>query len=277
MKAISELAARQFGALSRTQALTAGLSSSGIARRLQARAWRPVDDGVYVVDGTTASWLQQVMIATLATRGLASHLTAGRLWKLVLPRGSTAVTDVIVAAERRPRSTKVIRVHRARADVESWRVEIDGIPASDLGHTLLQLSEVLSARELELAVDSASAIHPSILFWLADTLVASRRGHTSSVVFRELLSELLSDGTLDQDVAALLKANRLTPTFRNHLGVDFVWMPQRVVLQTFNHVDHGRGAELDALIQQGYDVLITHDREVKSRPKALIERLKARL
>ncbi len=277
MKAIADLAAQQYGALSRTQALAAGLSSSGIARRLQAREWRPVDDGVYVVEGARASWQQQVMVATLATRGLASHLTAGRLWNLALPRVPSTPIDIIVAAERRPRSTKVIHVHRARADVDAWRVEIDGIPTADLGHTLLQLGEVLPARELERAVDSASAIHPSILFWLADTLVASRRGHTSSIVFRELLSELLSDGTLDEDVAALLKANRLVPTFRNHLGVDFVWMPQRVVLQTFHHVDHGRGAALDALIQQGYEVLITHDREVKTRPRSLIERLKALL
>ena len=275
--AIFERAAGQHGAVSRRQALDAGLSSSAIARRLATGEWSAIDAGVYLLPGFPPSWLQSVAAACLATGGLASHLTAGRLWRLALPPPSTHRIDVVVEAARRPRSTRSVRVHRTRAALAGQGVTVDGVPTSDLGPTLIQLGEVLGARALERAVDSATALRPGILFWLADTLVASRRGHRSSPKFRDLLGELLSDGTLDAEVEALLTTARLAPTRRRHLGLDFAWLPQQVGLQTFDHQAHDRWRELDALAAQGWRVLVTHEREVKTRPRALLARLKAAL
>lgn len=275
MTALSELATQQHGVFSRKQALASGLSTSAIARRLEAGDFRAVDDGVYVQRGTRSSWLQEVSAATLATGGLASHFTAGRLWKLELPKPLPAKIDVVVPAARRPRSTRKIEVHRARGDVASWRVRVDGVPTSDLGPTLVQLSEVLGTRALERAVDSAGLLRPGIFFWLADTLVASRRGHTASVKFRDLLGELLSDGTLAAEVDGLLTRARLVPTMRRHQGLDFAWLPQKVGLQTFDHQDHGQGLHLEALQREGWKVLLTHEREVKTRPHKLLARLRA--
>jgi hypothetical protein len=274
MKAIAQ---QQHGAFSRRQALAAGLSSSAIARRLQAGEWKALDDGIYVLKDARPSWLQSVSAACLGTGGLASHLTAGRLWGLALPSPPPAKIDVVVAAARRPRSSRTLQVHRTRADLEAWRTQVQGVPCCELGPTLLQLGEVLGAKALEAAVDSAGLQRSGILFWLADTLVSSRRGHTSSLAFRDLLAELLSDGTLDADVDALLKSAGLAPTFRRHLGLDFVWMPQRVALQTFHHEAHDRWQELEALEAQGFKVLVTHDREVKTRPRALLSRLRVLL
>ena len=275
MTGIGEVAARQHGTFSRSQALACGLSSSGIARRLEAGDWKAVDDGVYALRDARPSWLASVSAACLATRGIASHLTAARLWQLDLPAASRGPIDVIVEAARRPRSTRTIRVHRSREDVAAWRVDVQGVPVSDLGPTLIQLAEVLGNKPLERAVDSASALRPSILFWLADRLVASRRGHGSSLKFRDLLGELLSDGTLDADVEVLLKDARVKPPLRRHLDLDFVWLPQKVALHTFDHKDHDQWKHLDALASQGFRVLVTHEREVKTRPKALLARLRA--
>ena len=71
MPEIAQLASPQHGAFSRRQALAAGVSASGIGRRLQAGAWKAVDDGVYVLPGVRRGWLQDVMIACLATQGCA--------------------------------------------------------------------------------------------------------------------------------------------------------------------------------------------------------------
>lgn len=60
------VAARQWGALSRTQASRAGLSRDQIVYRLRTGQWRQAAQGVYVVAGTPSRWEQKAMIATLA-------------------------------------------------------------------------------------------------------------------------------------------------------------------------------------------------------------------
>jgi len=78
------VAARQWSALSRAQAIKAGLTRNQIAYRLQTGQWRQPVREVYVVAGTPDCWEQKVMIACLAGPAgtTASHLTAAALFGL---------------------------------------------------------------------------------------------------------------------------------------------------------------------------------------------------
>ncbi len=78
------VAARQWGALTRQQALKAGLTRNQIAYRLQTGQWRQPVRGVYVVVGVPDCWEQKIMIACLAGPAgtAASHLSAAALFGL---------------------------------------------------------------------------------------------------------------------------------------------------------------------------------------------------
>ena len=295
LQTIAEQASAQYGTITREQARDAGVSGSMIARRLRSGEWTAVDDGVYVLPGAPTGWLQEVMAACLATRGIASHLTAGRLWKLDLPRprGREPI-DVLVDASRRPRSTRAIHVHRTRVDFEDSQAKIQGIPTSNLGPTLLQLAEVLDDTWLERAVDSGAHLRPGVLFWLAATLHGPRRGHRSSLRFRKVLEDRVpgSDSPLEPRVLQVLRKARLLPTFqhhslaaaRGHLNVDFVWLPQKVALQAFGYEPHHKRErwirdweQMEDLQAKGWRLLVTHSLEIDRRPQQLIARLRAAL
>jgi hypothetical protein len=78
------IAARQWGAIARWEALEAGMTSHQIAHRLETGQWRRVARGVYVVAGAPNRFELQVMIACLAgpASAAASHLTAAALFGL---------------------------------------------------------------------------------------------------------------------------------------------------------------------------------------------------
>jgi hypothetical protein len=79
-----QIAARQWGAITRVQALEAGMTSHQIANRLGTGQWRQAARGVYVVAGAPNRFELQVMVACLAgpVSATASHLTAAALFGL---------------------------------------------------------------------------------------------------------------------------------------------------------------------------------------------------
>jgi hypothetical protein len=230
LEEISELAAAQLGAISREQALRSGISASAIARRLNSGAWLARDDGVYVLPGARADWLQAVMVACLATRGIASHLTAGRLWKLALPPAQKSERiDVLVSASRRPRSTRGIHVHRTRSMLAAQPVQ--SIPTAKLGATILQLAQVLGPQALAQALDSALELEPEILFWLDPLLRRPRRGSSAAQRLRTLVASRAID---EPSLVALLRSARLL-RFEHRPGTAlFRWPRQKVALYAFD-------------------------------------------
>jgi hypothetical protein len=87
-------AARQWGALSRQQALNAGLTRNQIAYRVQTGQWLQPVRGVFAVAGVPRSWEQSLMIACLAGPAdtAASHLSAAALFGLAKPPDIPQVT-----------------------------------------------------------------------------------------------------------------------------------------------------------------------------------------
>src|SRR5918912_1342665 len=73
------LAIRQFGVLSRAQALQLGMSEQSIARRLGGRDWTSMCRNVYRITGFDPSWRQVLMAGCLWGPAIASHRSAASL------------------------------------------------------------------------------------------------------------------------------------------------------------------------------------------------------
>ena len=63
---INLLASRHASAFSREQALAAGATDPMIGRRVRAGRWTRAHPGVYVLTGSSPSWIQDVWCAWLA-------------------------------------------------------------------------------------------------------------------------------------------------------------------------------------------------------------------
>ncbi|MFA9565890.1 MAG: type IV toxin-antitoxin system AbiEi family antitoxin domain-containing protein, partial [Acidimicrobiales bacterium] len=79
---IVDVARRQHSLVTRRQALDAGYSTNQIKERIRRGTWRVTERGIYRLASHPDLWLTAVLAASLRTRGVASHRTAGVLWKL---------------------------------------------------------------------------------------------------------------------------------------------------------------------------------------------------
>jgi very-short-patch-repair endonuclease len=144
------IAASQHGAFSRRQALTTGMTERVIDRRVASGEWLTVYPGVYVPRAVPRSW-RQLLMATVLRGGptaLASHRSAAALWNLDGVQGQPI--EISVKAGRRIPGTIV---HRRIDDPET--VQLDGIPATAVERTLVDLAIVATQAQVGLALDSA--------------------------------------------------------------------------------------------------------------------------
>ena len=98
----ARIAGRQWGAITRQQAINAGLTQTQISYRVQTGQWRQSVRSVYVIAGVPNSWEQQVMVACLAgpPKTVASHLTAAALFGLAKAPTEPQVTVPFRASGR---------------------------------------------------------------------------------------------------------------------------------------------------------------------------------
>ena len=154
-QAILSLAGRQHGAITRQQALSLGLSSPTIVRRVSGGEWVRVFPGVYRLAAAPCTWEQTVMAGCLAAgRGaVASHRSAGTL--LGLP-GVPRWVEVTVA---RPRVVSVggIIAHQARALPPEDVGKLSGIPATTPARTIADLARIYPATRVGPMLDYAMA------------------------------------------------------------------------------------------------------------------------
>ncbi|HZH03224.1 MAG TPA: hypothetical protein VEY30_05520, partial [Myxococcaceae bacterium] len=150
-RAYLRMAARQYGVLSRAQALACGLSEDEIQGRLERGAWVRRLPSVYRLMGSPPGWMQELMAAVLwAGPGAAvSHRAAAALWKMdgFSPEG------VELSAPHQLRAEPGIIVHRTgrldRKDV----VWIARLPATGAARTLLDLGAVVDPERVEEALE----------------------------------------------------------------------------------------------------------------------------
>ncbi len=146
-----KIAARNYGVITREQALAAGLSRHQIEQRLTSGAWRVVHKGIYASCAVPRSW-HQALLATCLRAGpgaVASHRAAAAEWGL----DGFGPSVVEITAPRYVRAEGVV-VHRgpvSRRDMGKLR----GIPVTGVARTLADLGAVVPESSVEAGLESA--------------------------------------------------------------------------------------------------------------------------
>lgn len=194
-------------------------------------------DGVNVVAHCSPIPLGNETAALLAAGddALLSHLTAGGVWEMIrLPDGSV----VHVIARRQRRNRDGIVVHRSRTLTrEDIRIH-HGLPVTSPARTLLDISEVLSTREVERALEEALARKLVTLDELR-RLLARTKNRRGLTILRRLISwRRTSDGSRTKWQRTAYKAFVAAGLPEPEQDVwwlgyqhDFLWRAHRVTLE----------------------------------------------
>jgi very-short-patch-repair endonuclease/predicted transcriptional regulator of viral defense system len=150
---LAKLAERQYGVVSYRQLRELGYSKGAIGRDSGAKLLCRVHRGVYAVGHLSLSRRGRCLAAVLACGpgSVLSHVSAAWLWRL----RAHLPAEVEVSAVRTGGKRPGICVHHAPTLLAGDRVEVDGIPATTLPRTLLDLAVSGPARNLEHAIERA--------------------------------------------------------------------------------------------------------------------------
>jgi very-short-patch-repair endonuclease/predicted transcriptional regulator of viral defense system len=285
-----DLAARQHGCATITQAIDAGLTAPQIRHRLRRGRFERVGAHVLRIGGTPLSWEQQLMAGLLDLGPTA----------LVYGRSAAALHELEGFA---PRPVEFVVPRRARGAAPHWNVHtslvlpsidravVGSFPCTSASRTIIDLAHTASARELERAIDSAVRDGLSSPRFLAKRLLALRGSGRAGV---RLLDELLVDSGGHSDLErAFLRLVRQAglprPTcqriFRRGgttlARVDFSFEPLPVIAEVSGRQGHSSDAERakdgrrrNELQREGLIVLDFTDHQVRREPAYVITTLR---
>ena len=152
---LAEAARRQWGVVTREQLAAAGLRERGIADWVRSGRIRRLHRGVYAYGHDRLRregyWLAAVLAC--GPGAVLSHRSAAALWE-IRPSGG-GVIDVTVPSRAGRIRRQGIRVHRSGRLTAEEVTEIDGIPATTLARTLLDLGDVIDLQAQRRAVTEA--------------------------------------------------------------------------------------------------------------------------
>jgi very-short-patch-repair endonuclease len=279
---IDALAAGQHGVVTRRQLLEAGLSAGAIWRLLRNGRLRALHQGVYLV-GPVQSPRARPLAAVLAGgRGaLVSHATAAWLWEVwppcdgepidVTPRGGGA-------GGRRPQAG--IRFHHTVPVPSAERTELDRIPVTAPGRTLVDLAGFAEARKLEQAVAKADRQGLVTLPEL-DALAERYRLRPGVAALRAILASeagpVFTQSELEERLLALIpEAGLPLPRFNVRIGpyeVDAFWPDEAVAVEADGYRYHGGRARFEGdrrkdayLTRRGIHVIRLSWKQIVERP-----------
>jgi predicted transcriptional regulator of viral defense system len=186
---VAAIAGRQHGVVARSQLLAMGLGRGAISHRLAAGRLHRIHGGVYAVGHSVLTGRGRWTAAVLAcgSDALLSHRSAAALWGIGF--GASPRIDVTVARRSR-RGRPGIAVHQVRGLTPDERDRRDGIPVTSVARTMLDIAEVLPARQLERAFEEADRLQ--LLDLRAISQLCERGcGHHGLRALRALLSKQL--------------------------------------------------------------------------------------
>lgn len=286
---IAQIAAAQRGRVASRQLAAVGISSSAIGRLVAAGRLHPVHRGVFAVGHTARTELGGETAALLAVGGTAvlSHLSAAVLWGLIGPNVGDGLIDV-TAGEQHRGSPPGVRVHRTRILTPRDTSTRHGLPVLSPARALLDIGEVVTDRQFELAFDHAivdqilSAREISEL--LARThgrrggplLAAQLQRQTTARTFTRSQAE---ERLLDLVRRADLPPPRVNTRIRGY-EVDFYWPEERFAIEVDGFRFHRtrRAFEQDrrkdqALNGAGVRTMRVTWRQMEDKPLAVVARM----
>lgn len=251
---IDELAARQFGVVSRAQLRARGMSHSAIEHAIQTGRLHPVFRGVYAFGRAPLGERGRLFAATLACgeSAVVSHRSAAALMGLL--NRAPASIDVIGRGER-GRKIDGIRSHPASFLRVDETGAFDGIPCTSPARTLVDIAGEVGARTLRSCFERAAARRVLDIGAIEASL---RPGRPGAPTIRALLDEwrpALPAGTaprlkspLEAMVLPLLARQGLPAPRCNapvdlaegrRIEVDFLWEEQHFVVEADSRDFHG--------------------------------------
>jgi very-short-patch-repair endonuclease len=288
---IAALTSLQHGVITRRQLVNQGLTRSMVDIRVNSRRLVPMHHGVYRLGslvGPLEPPLCRVMAAVLACGpgAVASHLSAGVLWRLLRAMTLHAAVHVTIAAGDRGRRPG-IRRHRARTLGAEDVAVVDGVPVTAPARTLVDLAGGVRARTLEQAIAEAERLDLVDRQALAAAL--SRAPHSKgATLMRKLIADdahvpFTRSSAEEQFLALARRADLPLPETNVRVGeyeVDFLWRSERVVVEvdgfTFHssrpsfETDRQRDARLAVM---GFRVVRVTWRQLTKEPHAVLVRL----
>jgi very-short-patch-repair endonuclease len=265
---IARIAARQHGVISYVQLLWAGLSPSGISRRVQAGRLHRIHRGVYAVGHRRVTVEGRWMAAVLACGAGAalSQRSAAELWGLLPPR--RGIVDVTVPVRGGRKGQRGIRLHRSPS-LPSAITRRNGIAVTNPERTILDLRRVAASQEVEAAIAQAEVLRLPI-------------GRHEGFLHEPTRSEL------ERAFLRLCRRNGLPrPEVNVRLGrfrPDFLWRELALIVETDGWETHGTRSAFEAdrardaqLKMMGYAVVRFTYGQVVDEPAMVVRTLRTAL
>jgi very-short-patch-repair endonuclease len=266
---LRELGTAQQGVVARAQLLARGLSVHAIDRLVRVRRLVVRHPGVYQI-GPLPLPRAAEHVAILAGGGEArvSHGTAARHHGMLDAARHMNEVEVTMPRHRR-RRLEGVRIHRAQDLRDDEVMQLHGIPVTTPARTLLDVAEVMTAREVEQAYAAALRMQHVTPDAMRE-MVNRHPAHRGAPLWRRILAQhdapAFTRSRAEEKLLALTRSARLPRPELNVkiLGheVDFLWRNARVVAEVDGYAFHAsprsfvtdrrRDAELAAA---GYRVL----------------------
>jgi very-short-patch-repair endonuclease len=280
---VSQVLARQDGAVSLAQLEAAGVNRGSVAHQLANGRLRRVYRGVFIVAPFAGP--RAVEHAALLAGGeyaVLSHNASGTVWEIAAP--STEVDLTLRTGARRHQPG--LRFHRSPLSRADW-CERDGLRLTTPARTVLDLATRLNAGDLARLVNEVQVQRLATERALHDAIGRSPRHRGVNALRRALADEpRLTRSELERHMLALVRRIGLPEPLTNArvLGyeVDFLWPHHRVVVETDGYAAHHTRARFEsdrardaALQAAGYRVLRFSWRQLIDAPEVIAARLAA--
>lgn len=289
-EAIGHLAAAQHAVFALYQVTDLGLSARGVQHRAARGALHRIHHGVYsLIPRELLTRRGHWMAAVLACGPAAvlSHRTAAALHGM----RDTARTKIEVTIPGRSgRQRAGIDIHHAKDLAPQDVTVVDNIPCTSVARTLLDLAEMVSGRALERAFDESEIRQLFDLRAIEDQLARNPTRPGTAAVRRVLeehhIGATPTQSELEEAFLGLTRRWGLPEPRVNEwvelgdggqaIWADFVWRPQRVIVETDGRRVHGtqQARERDTrrdqrAIVSGWRPIRTTWRQIFRRPLEL--------
>jgi predicted transcriptional regulator of viral defense system len=243
---LAGLAERQWGVVTRTQLVEAGLRDRGIADWVRGGRLRRLYRGVYAFGHDRlrleGRWLAAVMAC--GPRAVLSHRDAAQLWEL--RQSNSSLIDVTVPSQNGRIRRAGIRVHRS-GRLSAGEVTLrQGIPVTTVARTLLDLADVLDRQALRRAVTEAEYLNRFDLTSL-NAVVQNNPGRRTAKLMKAVEGKLhRTRSPLEDRFLRFIERWGVeepdSGVWIEGYEVDFVWTRVGLVVELDGVAAHGTGA-----------------------------------
>ena len=275
---IAALAARQYGVLTRSQLVGAGLERGAIAHRLATGRLHRLHPGVYAVGHSAPRRETRWLAAVLACGpgAVLSHRSAAALWRI--REGEGARPDVTVATRNGRRPPGVV-LHRSQL-ADRDRSHHEGIPVTSPARTLVDLAHKIDDDDLVRALRETQFLRRFDLVAMREVL-ARRPCRRLRVLIEDLV---LTQSGIEDDLLAICDRHGVPCPLTQQVvcgrRVDFLWPVERVVVEADGWEAHGTRSAFqadralsNALQLAGYRILRFTSTDVRRRPAQVAQQI----